>query len=360
MKELSRRDFLKVSGLGLGALSIPVLSAEARETIPPLVDLPLLWTQETPVKVEYLYSWGGRRNIPADWRLVSGVPFDILAPIRPVHRSNLENFTLDTPYPYAWVASLPHLTGSPAQWEAIVGWGVQDSILFSNGQLAGKQGDIISSYAYAEQRDLYANKIWNVLTALIGIANFVKDNGPLLPGNNYSMLQMSNLIEDLEVNRIYRNGYLSPGGGVCSIASTLCKSVFISSARGYTEEVERTRHEPIYQYWTPPLEPGITKWNTDATVMYYRRNAQPFDEDNLDYIFRVKEDSPPLYISVRADLAFNDEPIEGDLTFNTDARMAFALTVQKNRPARAEADSLFRLRQRYADFHHFEEEIIIP
>ncbi|HJX59639.1 MAG TPA: twin-arginine translocation signal domain-containing protein, partial [Patescibacteria group bacterium] len=296
MKELSRRDFLKFSALSLGALSLPDISTETAETISPLADLPLLWTQETPLKVEYLYSWGGRRNIPADWRMVSGVPLDIFTPIRPVHHSNLENFTLETHYPYAWVAPLPHLTGSPAQWEAIVGWGVQDSILVYNGQLVGKQGDLISSYAYAEQRDVYPNKIWNVLTALIGISNFVKNNGPLLPGNNYSMLQMSNLIEDLDVRHIYRNGFLSPGGGVCSVASTLSKSVFIASARGYTEEVERTRHDPIYQYWTPPLEPGITKWNSDATVAYYRRNAQPFDEDNLDYIFKIREDSCPLYI----------------------------------------------------------------
>jgi len=349
-----------VAGISLGALCLPDFKAEAQEVSPPMTELPILFTNGTPVKVLYLNAEGTHRSWrPIDWRGMTGVPLDIFPPLARVRASELEGYNGDAPYPIAWVSQLPHITGSPAEWSTIVGWGDLSSIKEYNGQIRGKKDGIISTYCYAEQRSLYANKIWNILTALEGIAHWMKDNGPLLPGRDYSMLEMSGLIEGIEVGHIYRMGRTSMGGGVCSVASTLSKSVFIASARGYTEEVIRALHAPEYRYWAPSIEPGITIDNSDATVMYFEGHTNPFDPDNVDYRFRLKPDSPPLYLSPRAHLAFDSEPSWDDIRSTAEARIAFSITLQTFEPRGDEELALANLRQRYANFHHFREEIVV-
>jgi len=362
MEKLSRRDFFKFSALTAGASLLPQFMTEAKEaTPPPMTDLPVFWLEEAPVKATYLKRNGsGRFWYGPRWNNVSGIPLDVLTPIRTVHYSQLEDYPGDTPYEYALVSELPHFTGSPAQWETIVGWADREHIRFFNGSLQGKEDGIVSTYSYGEQRDLYANKVWNVLLALEGITRFMKDNGPLVLGRDYSMLEMSNLIEDIEERHIYRDGLTAIGGGVCSVASTLSKVVFLAGARGYTEEVRRIMHVPYFEYWAPPAEPGITKENTDATVAYFSHSSRPFDPNNLDYIFRLRPDSPALYLSVKAHLAHDPEPKYGDLTLIADTQMIFSLTLKTTPVFEDEESLLANLRQDYADFHGFDEEIIVP
>lgn len=360
MKEISRRDFLKVSSFAATACLLPEFKSEAQgELPPPMTDLPVFWTSEAPVQAVYLKRTDLSIFRGPWWNKVSSVPLDVMTPLRTVHHSQLEGYNLDAPYEYALVSSLPHITGSPAKWEAVVGWADRNGVRQLNGSLEGKGAGIISTYSYGEQRDLYPNKIWNVLLALERITDWMRKNGPLVPGRDYSMLEMSDLIADIEQKHLYRLGLTAVGGGVCSVSSTLSKAVFLASARGYTEEVARTMHTPFYRYWPSPLEPGITQENTDATLAYFNPDSKPFDPDNLDYIFRLKPNSPPLYLSAKVHLAHNPEPKYGDLTFSADAQMIFTLTLSTREISEDEGAEIAKLRERYAAFHGFHEEIVI-
>lgn len=343
MKELSRRDVLKLSVVFGSVMLAP--RTEGLELPPqPLTNLPILFTRNVPIKIDFPNS-----SI-SEWATVNSVPLDILPPIYPIHHKTLgiEPFL---GMQYAWMAKLPHITGSPAEITAVVGWGDEALYRHFNGSLRGKLREYISTYAYTEKQYTYATKIWNDLTSYAAIAKWQKEHGPILPGETFSFLNMTNIRERLKKD--YKMGIQFMGGGICATASTLSKSIVLSSTRGYTEILKKHLHHPDFQYWASPLDPGITKANSDATV--YFETDPLLSYKDADFVFKVKEDSPsPIYLSFSASIFFNNEPMpKRDRYYGADARLTFSATVQTIPPTIDEEAFLLSLRQEYADFHQF-------
>lgn len=349
-ERLSRRDFLNLSTHGVVAL--PLLShlgKESSEDEPlPLTDLPALFTDETPVQIIYLDRHGNPSKLEEEkphWKTLSGIPLDILTPLRPL-RSGTLGLEWSIYYPFAWTAKLPHITGSPTDVMVIAGWGERDKIEVLNGSLLRKKGDLVSTYAYSEQRNINAQKIYNLLTILSVIAERQKDFGPLLPDEEFSYLRDTNLTT-APYSKYKVNGYWA--GGVCASVSTLSKAVLIAQAGGYTEITKRSVHTTPLQYWASPLDPGITKANSDATVFF--RVPEPLSYSNVDFRFKLKPDSPPLYFSFRAMLEMDPKPHRNHWQQPGDARLSFSISLQKNEPLEDEEEQLLNLRATYEEFH---------
>ncbi len=343
MKEMSRRDALKLSVVFGSAML--VRQKEGFELTPqPLTDLPVFFTYNTPIMIDFPNS------SVSEWITLNNVPLDILPPIYPIHYKTLgvEPF-LDMQY--AWMAKLPHITGSPAEVSAIVAWGDETFYRYFNGSLRGKKGEYISTYAYTEKQYTYATKIWNDLTAYAAIAKWQKEHGPILPGETFSFLDMTNIRKRLRED--YKMGLQFMGGGICATASTLSKSIVLSSARGYTEILKKHLHHPDLQYWASPLDPGITKANSDATVYFETDPLLKYKD--ADFIFKVKENSlSPIYLSFSASLFFDNEPIpRRDRYYGADARLTFSSTVRTTPPVIDEEAFLLDLRKEYTNFHQF-------
>jgi len=349
MKEMSRREFFKLSGtLGTAYMASKI---EGMEVVPPpLVNLPALITHNTPLKIEFLGDSLTAKDAPPEWVTVSDIVLDILPPIYPVRALSLG---IVSPYGFrnAWIAKLPHITGSPTKVTAVVAWGDHFFYKHFNGSLKGKSGDIVSTYAYTEQKRTYSSKIWNDLTIFAAFAKWQKEHGPIMPGETFSFIEMSDLRNRL--HKDYKMGIVSLGGGICAVASTLGKSIFLSSAKGYTEILKRHVHFPYYQYYVSPLDPGMTKINSDATV--YVEFDPMLRHKELDFAFKVKEDSPsPIYLSFAAHLDCDEEPKSGkDRNYKADARFTFSTTVRTTPPAIDEEAFLLNLRSEYAEFHEF-------
>lgn len=347
---MSRREFFKLSGV-CGAAAV-VSSIEGVEVPPPpLTNLPTLFTYNTPLKIDFLGTYADpKEKSDPEWVIMNNIALDILPPVYPIHYSKLGVEPLHG-YQYAWGVKLPHITGSPTEITAVVAWGDRFFYRRFNGSLEGKRGDIVSTYAYTEQRRTYSTKIWNDLTVFAALAKWQKEHGPIMPGETFSFIEMSDLRERL--HKDYKMGIATMGGGICAAVSTLSKSIFLSSARGYTEILRRYVHRPYYQYWASPLDPGITKRNSDATV-YFKLDPMLKYRD-VDFTFKVKEDSPaPVYLSFAAHLDYDKESKSGrDRNYDADARFSFSITVRTTPPTIDEEASLLGLRSEYAEFHEF-------
>ena len=353
MERLSRRDFLKTSILAASSTFVPDLLAK-REILPPepLTGLPIIFTKDTPVIITYLDHRGRKlQGVDAELTTFMNVPVDILPPIAPIRVTEL-GIQPWANYDYAWVAKLPHITGSPTEFLAVVAWGDSEFYRLFNGTLLSKGDGVISTYAYSERPNIYANKIWNDLTAFAAIAKWQKDNGPLMPGDEFSYIKMTNIIE--RVYKDYKQSVAYWAGGICATVTTISKAVFLASAQGYTEELRRTRHIPIYEYWASPLDPGITKANSDASVKFILE-SNPDERRNIDYRFKVRQDSDtPLYLSFNAHLEYDNEPDMGnDFYPPADARFTMSATLTKKLPENDEEGKLLGLRDEYAQFHQF-------
>lgn len=351
MKELSRRDFLKLAGSAYMGLSLPSLKTEGgQEEISPLTELPALYTRNTPIKIEFLDEKGNPDpEKEPEWSIISDVPVDILPPITPVHFLELKVEPYAN-YPFAWVARLPHVTGSPTEVKAVVAWGDSHFYRSFNGRLGDKNTDLISTYLYTEKERTYATKIWNDFTAFAAIAKWQKEHGPIMPGEEFSYIETTDIVKRLYKD--YKMGIEYWAGGICATVSTLAKAVFLAGDRGYTEILKRRVHRPIFQYWASPLDPGVTKENSDATV-YFEDNPT-LRWRNIDFAFRLLEDAPtPIYLSFAAYLNYDKKPSGRDRSYGSDARMTFSVSLKDKSPEIDEEEALLKLRQEYADFHQF-------
>ena len=351
MREISRREFIKLAGKSFLGLSLPNRSLEATEhEVEPLTDLPIIYTENTPIRITYLDYRG--KPLPAhqpEWRILSGVPVDILTPITPISAIEL-GVQPQEDSPTVWVAKLPHVTGSPFEITAVVGSGEARLINNFNGKIQNKGQEVISTYAYSEQPYIYANKIWNDLTALAAISSWQKQHGPLMPGEEFSYFKTTNVIE--RVYEDYMQSSVYWAGGICATSTAISKAVFLAGAKGYTEELRRTRHLPHLEYWASPLDPGITKANSDASVLF-RLDSEIDDRRNVDYRSRVREGSIPVYFSFNAHLDYDKEPNKSDYYPPADARFTFTVTLQKEAPQENQEEALLALREEYAGFHQY-------
>lgn len=353
-EKLSRRDFLKSALLGAAVFVVPK-SIELQEKTP-LAQLPKFIAHNTPVYIETLTRDGGRINPEAaeaylapEWVSLDNMPLDILTPIRPQRNLQVPGAL----GPVAWVADVPHATGiHPPLMHVVVGFSRDESRIEQlTGSLEGKDGNVVATYAFSDRSRIYPSKIYNILTALDCISEWQEQNGPLTPGNNYSYIEMSGVTRR-NAERFLIGGYID-AGGVCASVSTMSKCVFLASSRGLTQEVARTMHKPSLRYGENPLDPAITKLNSDATVEWYPLHA--------DYQFKLLPGTAPLYFSFNADLVLNEEPHNSQSparhrSWPSDARLTFTISLTKNAPDyKAEQQKLLSLRDEYDKFHNFND-----
>ena len=353
-EKLSRRDFLKSAFFGAAALAMPK-SIELQEK-GPLSELPKFITNNSPVYVETLTKGGspivpaeGEEYLAPEWISLDNMPLDILTPVRPQKGLKVPGAL----GPVAWVADIPHSTGIyPPLMHAVVGFSRDESRIDTlTGTFQGKEGDIVATYAFSDRSRIYPSKIYNILTALECISEWQEENGPLTPGNVYSYIDMSGVTRR-NAERFVIGGFID-AGGVCASVTTMSKCVYLASARGLTQEVARTMHKPELRYGENPLDPAITKLNSDATVEWWPLHA--------DYKFKLKDTTAPLYFSFKAHLVLNEKPTNPQSparhrSWPSDARLTFTVSLCKNAPNfKAEQESLVALRDQYEKFHNFND-----
>jgi len=343
-ERFSRRDFLKFSSLALSSLLLPdFLKTESNE-VAPLTHLNTLYTNNTLVRLTPFISPYERNYYkPQKWFRLSGLPLEYINPeVVPADSLGIKNIERA----FAQIAKIPHITGSLAEFEAILSWSDNNSPVFASKEFDKLNSNLIATYSYSDQENIYANKLFNILTALAALARHQNVKGPFMPGETYSYIDILNLVRRIDDY----HGALNMGAGVCATATVFSKTVFLSNAQGLTEEVDRSMHTEKWRYWTNQLDPGITKENSDATVYFYPLYAYPPDII-VDYKFKVRKTSQPLYVSVAADLNFDQERRLGDHYPPTDARITFSITLQKSKPDENQEDIILDLRKKYWDFH---------
>jgi len=170
-----------------------------------------------------------------------------------------------------------------------------------------------------------------------------------MPGEEFSYFKMTNVIE--RVYEDYKQSSVYWAGGICATSTAISKAVFLAGAKGYTQELRRTRHLPHLEYWVSPLDPGITKANSDASVLF-RLESEIDDRRNVDYRFKVREDSVPIYFSFNAHLDYDKEPNKSDFYPPADARFTFTVTLQKEAPQEDQEEALLAMREEYSEFHN--------
>jgi len=360
---LSRREFLKVSGLGMLAFANLPRRVEQNGEGEPLTDLPKFITDGTPVKIETLTrngNWIDPATAPAyflpEWVSLTGIPLDILPNIRPERDLDVPN----AQGPVAWVTEVPHATGIHAPlMKVVVGFSQDESKTeILNGAPERKNEDIVATYAFSDRSRIYPSKIYNILTVLGCISEWQEGYGPFAPGQIYSYLEMSG-VAHRNAERFLTGGYLD-AGGICATVATMSKCVFIASAKGLTGEVRRRMHQPNLRYAENPLDPAITKLNSDATVEWVRGQPDNYVY-NTDYKFELLPDCPPLYFSFSAHLVLNETPSNPNSparhrNWPSDARLTFTISLTNQAPNfAAEREALFALRAQYEAFHNFND-----
>lgn len=371
MKEkynINRKDFLKLTVLTFLMPYFQKLEQKGELETPPMTNLPILFAQNTPLFIEHLtrgyreinFEYEENELFHPNWITASDMPIDILPnTFRP--EPDLQVPGLKSDY-LPWLVSLPHITGlQPIRVSALLCIQKRDgsSHLLPKPGLtikAKSKSDIVATHAFTDRIRIYPNKIYNILTALLTIREWQEQNGPLLPGNTYSYLEMSGAPRRNKDRFIVGGSY--EAGGICASVTTLSKTVLILNTLGYSEYVARSPHEPEIQYAENLLEPGITKINSDATVGWSVGSPDLY-EHNKDFRFRLLPDSPPLYLSFGAHLD-TSETIDFSgkwprrSIYRDGTRLTFTVSFYRKKPQDSEAISkIIQLQKEYGERYGF-------
>jgi hypothetical protein len=293
---------------------------------------------------------------------VTNMPFEILTNFSPA--LYLPPYEGKTP----WVAYLPHITGwCPANVTVVVGYGTEENMevnCLPSIQEKKDCSDILATFAYTERAKIYPDKTYNIPTAMISILEWQIKNGPLVPGKEYSYLKMTGVTD---VNRFK---YLNPGleaGGICALASTLCKTLYVAQGQDLAKISARRVHTPDFQYAENWMDPAIKIDNTDATVGWVPETPVT-NPSNTDLKFYV---SVVSYLSFHATIFYNEKPVDKTnpsrhKISTGDTRLIFSATLQRTDPLSQThpetglntLTQLEKVRKDYAAFHDFDDGFI--
>ncbi|HJX59206.1 MAG TPA: twin-arginine translocation signal domain-containing protein [Patescibacteria group bacterium] len=330
-EKLSRRDFLKLMGVGAGALithpqemqrergknllghdSLEVLGIEER---PGIIRL-----EETPVVCFPLRD---------DYFLSSTKPIEVWS-LGGVDASFSKIFTLRTPDGgRIKVAPLHHTTGVKTLPLAILaeeatGLSFIDKL---------REPDIADFSMIGEY---YPNKQHNLLESAAQFLRHQLRQGIFRSGTSYSTLS----ILDIRGDRAYRygeiNGVQIRGAGVCGFATTLSHALSLTETR----VDERQAHSYWSTYWVGPLDPEVSL-EGDATIS---------STGGIESDFRWTP-SQDFYISIDAAMAIRGPRQTDGLTGNN-SRLLLTLSLQRERPNLAEQLSkIERIKEAYDDYN---------
>ena len=343
---LTRRDFLRIFGQGVVALSLPPLDVSgakietfesAENDSPEVIRIErtsgIIVSDLTPIIAVPL-----RKDYFYDQRK----PIEIIKLEEGVTLGYKDIFTLKIGSEGRRLTILSHITGDRAIYLAELGRG---SILPVSGRyeesrtsVKGAPDGAVSEYTYSDE--VYPNKIINILVAASSLLGYQEENGPFLPRKDYSLLE----ILQMDANRDYVQGRTSRGwivkaGGICALASTLSKSIFLAGG-SFTE---KWTHPTQSQYFVGSGDSRITKRNSDATVGF-GDNGEVYD-----FIWQIPT-SDPLYLSASSSIMLISGPKAEDLGPDADARIFLTISWTKSKPKEDELGQIARVLSAYKTF----------
>ena len=330
-EKLTRRDFLKMMGVGVGAIfthsqeperergknllghdSLEVLRVEERPGIIRLDETPVVCY---PLRDDYFLSL----NKPIEvWRMGG------------VDASFSKIFTLKVPDgSRIKVAPLHHTTGIKTFPLAILeeegtGLSFMDKI---------REPGIADFTMIAEY---YPNKQYNLLESAAQFLRYQIRQGIFRGGTTYSTLG----ILDIRGDRAYRYGEINEvqvrGAGVCGLATTLSHALSLTETR----IDERQRHSYWSTYWVGPLDPKVSL-DSDAAISSTR-------EIESDFRWTPSQD---FYISLDAAMAIRGPRQTDGLTGNN-SRLLITLSLKRERPDMEEQlETIERIQAAYDDYN---------
>jgi len=310
-EKLSRRDFLKIVGVGAGALitrpqetqrergknllghdSLEVLSVEERPGIVRLDQTPVVCY---PLREDYFLS----STKPTEVWTLGGVD-----------TSYSKIFTLRTPDGgRIKVAPLHHTTGVKTLPLAILEE-AETGLSFIDRL---REPDIADFSMIGEY---YPNKQHNLLEAGAQFLRYQIGNGRFLRGNSYSTMGILDIAADREFRYGEINRVQVRGAGVCGFATTLAHAL----SQTDTRIDERQEHSYWSTYWVGPLDPRISLDN-DAAI-------GRISGVDTDFRWTPQQD---FYISIDASLAIRG-PRQTDALGDANSRLLITLSLTRERP----------------------------
>ena len=325
---LTRRDFLRIFGQGVVALSLPPLDVSgtkietfesAKNDSPEVIGIErtsgIIVSDSTPLiavplRKDYFYD--------------QKKPIEIIKLEKGVTLGYKDIFTLRIGNEGRRFSILPHITGDSAIYLAELGRGsilpVSGGYKESRTSVQSSPDGAVSEYTYSDE--VYPNKIINILVAASSLLKYQEEKGPFIPGSDYSLLE----ILQMDSNRDYVQGRTSRGwivkaGGICAAATTLAKSVFLAGG----SLRQRWQHPTGSRYFAGPGDSQITKMNSDATVGF-GDNGEVYD-----FIWQIPA-GDPLYLSISDSVMLLSGQKAQDLGPEADARLLLSISWTKSRP----------------------------
>ena len=331
---LSRREFLRIFGLGAIALSLPHLGVK-RDTIE---------TSEDEVKkfLEVIEVERTSGIMVSDSTPIIGIPLRkdyFYNEARPIEKINLEKgvilgykdiFTLKTGDDIKRFSILPHITGDSAIYLAELG---ETSLKYSSDRS-------VSEYTYSD--NIYPNKIINILVAASLLLKYQKENGPFVSGKDYSLIDILQIGNNSDyVNGRTSRGWIVKGGGICASASTLAKSIYLAGG----SFSQRWEHPTGSRYFVGPGDSRISKENSDATVGF-GDNGEIYD-----FIWRIPEGNP-LFLSISESIMLLSGQNARDLGPEADARLLLTISWNESQEKEDEIGRIADLISAYKSFRN--------
>ena len=334
-KNISRRDFLKASGVAFGALLIPFDRLKNLE-IGEIKSGQWFYPAETqilllPLRKDWTYNdTGEEKGFPLALQLHDRV----LLQARDIKDVWVDGVNLK-------VGEVP-ATGSKH---------IAFAILEANGKSfyepeVFSPSEVLSGFTYTAEAEVYPNKIMNILEGAKNLLAYQETSSGFSDGVDYSFLETQNfIIHDDDFRMGYNSGITAVyAGGICAVSTTLAKSMYALIKTGKAAYVERTLHPEGSQYFGGPSTPEITEAASDATVR--------MDVDKkwrLDFIWRF-QGLGKIYLWAEASLIPNGElwKLKKDWMLRpADARLVLTMSWRKNPPPPSQLEKIKELRDLY-------------
>ena len=174
--------------------------------------------------------------------------------------------------------------------------------------------------------DVYPNKVKNILIGLMKISEYQEENGPLVPGEMYSLLTMTG-VNDWEQLQEYEKGRTGAGGivfagGVCATVTGI--SSLLHEMEGFY--VNRVPHGAHYSQGPHSPDPN----RVDATILY---NGPT---NSTDMTFSLKKNQAPghlhfAYQLMPSGVPFNETDPNG-VTGLSDIHLIVTYSFEQDKP----------------------------
>lgn len=370
-KELTRRDFLKLTAASLVSLAFKKarpFPPEDESTIDG--DIEVVDHQETkgflksfnlpvaliPLRLDHLYD--SKRQLQTFNAGGITLPFDGIYTLKLNDRRGLR------------ATILPYITG-----ESVLPVAVLDTGSFPRGSglyiptkpywSQAPDDNIHGSYTYMAENEtgatkIYPNKIWNILEGTLALAKYQAKIGPLVDSTagEYSLLE----ILDLK-RRHYKSGFTTGGaevraGGVCALSTVFGRSLKLSNFASSILVAEGWSHPSLYAYFIPPgekiIQTGFGSEKLFDVAIDYGDTEHDFKWLQLGALLNSGQKGSqidPLYLWIQGQVLPNGRAPMEDLEAPADARLIINLSWRTEHPSDDQVTRLKELQENYWYYH---------